>query len=112
MFILLVSTPYVTITAPDIQTVGQSLTLECSATDMRGITSTADIIWSSDNVILMRRNKTSPIITDSGLLLYADTYSISQLNTTDDGREYQCEVVIHTSPLVMATGNITLDVMG
>ena len=44
--------------------------------------------------------------------MYSDTYTISQLNTTDDGRKYQCEIVINTRPPVMATGSVTLDVMG
>ena len=45
-------------------------------------------------------------------LIYTNTYTISLLDTDDDGIEYQCEVVINTSPPVMATGSVTLDVMG
>ena len=44
-------------------------------------------------------------------LVYTDSYNISQLSTTDDGRVIQCEVVINASPPVMATDNITLNVM-
>ena len=62
-------------------------------------------------MVLMRTNDTSPTVMDSSLV-YTDTYNISQLSTDDDGREYQCEVVINTSPLVMANGSITLNVMG
>ena len=102
--------PTVTVTTPNTQTVGQSLTLECSVTTVRGITSRVDIIWRRASTLLRRADNISPTMISS--LLYTDTYTISQLSTTDDGREYQCEVVINTSPPVMATGSVTLDVMG
>jgi len=101
----------VAITAPNTQTVGQSLTLECNVTTVRGVTSKVDIIWSRDNMMLNRRNNISPTMIGTSLI-YRNTYNISQLSTGDDGREYQCEVVINTSPPVMATGSVTLDVMG
>ena len=41
-------------------------------------------------------------------LVYTHSYIISQLSTTDDCRVIQCEVVINTSPSVMATDSITL----
>ena len=51
--------------------------------------------------------------TTGNMEMYTDTNTISQLSTTDDGREYQCEVVINTSPPVMAMGNfIMLNVIG
>ena len=43
-------------------------------------------------------------------LVYTDSYTISQLSTTDDGRVIQCEVVINASPSVMASDSITLNV--
>jgi len=101
----------VTITAPNTQTVGQSLTLECSVTAVRGITSRVDIIWRRGNMMLSRTNNTSPTMMDSSLI-YTDTYTISLLSTEDDGREYECEVVINASPVVTATGSIALNVMG
>ena len=106
-----VPTPSVTVTAPNTQIVGQSLTLECSVTAVRGITSRVDIIWRRASMMLTRTDNISRTIMDVSLL-YTDTYTISQLNTTDDGREYQCEVVINSSPPVMATGSVILDVMG
>ena len=93
----IVPTPSVTVTAPNTQIVGQSLTLECNVTAVRGITSRVDIIWSRGNMVLMRTNNTPPTAMDS-LLIHTDTYTISQLNTIDDGTMYQCEVVINTSP--------------
>ena len=98
-------------TAPNTQTVGQSLTLQCEVTTVRGITSRVDIVWSSDGMELQRMNNVSSTTMDNSLV-YTDSYTISQLSTTDDGRVIQCEVVINSSPSVMADSNITLDVTG
>ena len=92
--------------------VGQLLTLKCSVTTVRGITSRVDIIWSSDGTELDRIEGGNVSSTTDNSVVYTDTYNISQLNTTDDGREYQCVVVINTSPPVMANDSVTLDVMG
>ena len=113
-----------TVTAPNTQTVGQSLTLECNVTTVRGIIGRVDIIWSSDYTDLQimvgsgdgrnleRIEGVNVSSTTDNSVVYTDTYYISQLNTADDGREYQCEVVINTSPPVMATNSVRLDVMG
>jgi len=102
----------VNVTAPNTQIVGQLLTLECSVTTVRGITSTVDVVWSSDDTELERMEGVIVSSTADNSVVYTDTYNISQLSTTDDGREYQCEVVINTSPPVMANDSVTLDVMG
>ena len=111
IIMLTVPTPSVTVAAPNTQIVGQSLTLECNVTAVRGITSRVDIIWSSDGVVLSRTNNTSPMMMDSSLV-YTETYIISLLSTDDEDREYECEIVINASPVVTATGNVTLDVIG
>ena len=95
----------------DTQTVGQSLTLQCEVTTMRGITSRVDVVWSSHYTILRRINDTIGTTIDNSLV-YTDSYTISQLSTTDDGRVIQCEVVINASPSVIATTSNTLDVIG
>jgi len=99
------------VTASSTQTVSQSLILQCNVTTVRGITSRVDIVWSSDGTVLERMNSTTTTIMDNSLV-YTDTYTISQLSTTYDGRVIQCEVVINTSPPVMASNSITLDVTG
>ena len=109
--ILLVPTPTVSVTAPNTQTVGQSLTLQCEVTTVRGITSRVDIVWSSIGTVLRRTNGVSSTTMDNSLV-YTDSYTISQLSTTDDGRVILCEVVINASPSVMASDSITLDVIG
>ena len=93
------------------QTVGQALTLKCQVTTVRSITGRVDIVWSSSGKVLNTINSISPNITNSSLV-YTDSYTISQLSTSDDGRVIQYEVVINTSPPVMASNSITLDVTG
>ena len=95
----------------DTQTVGQSLTLQCEVTTVRGITSRVDIVWSSGDTELQRMNNVSSTMM-SNSLVYTNSYTISQLSITDDGRVIQCEVVINTSPLVMASDTTTLDLIG
>jgi len=109
----IVPNPTVTVTAPNTQTVGQSLTLLCSVTAVRGITSRVDIIWRSYGTVLRRVNDTSLTMIDSSLF-YTDSYTIPQLCmcSADQNEVYQCEVVINASPTIMVTGSVTLDVMG
>ena len=45
-------------------------------------------------------------------VVYKDIYIITQVSTFDDGRVYQCKVIINTNPQLMATDSITLDVTG
>ena len=111
MFYILVPIPNVTVIVPINQTVGQLLTLQCNVTTVRGITSRVDIVWSSGGTVLRRMNDTTAT-TINNSLVYTDSYTISQLSTTDEGRMIQCEVVINASPSVMASDSITLDVTG
>ena len=101
------------------QTVEQSLTLLCEVTTVRGITSRVDIVWRDNIGVLRRRNDTmalddnevsSTIVED--VQVYTDSYTISRLSTTDDGRVIHCEGVINTRPPVMGSSNITLNVTG
>jgi len=109
--ISIVSTPNVSVTAPSNQIVGQSLTLQCSGTTVRGITSRVDIVWGDGGSDLRRMNNVLPTAMGN-LLVYTDSYNISQLSTTDDGRVIRCEVVINTSPLVRDSGTVTLELTG
>ena len=111
-FISLVPVPSVTINAPSNQTVGQSLTLESSITTVRGITSRVDIVWSSNGVELRRIMGATPNSTNDNSEVYEDTYDIPLLSTSDDGRVIECEIIIMTTPSIVATNNITLDVTG
>ena len=111
MFYITVPTPNVTVTAPNTQIVGQSLTLQCNGITVRGITSRVDIVWNSNGTELERMDNVSSTTMDNSLV-YTDSYTISQLSTTDEGRVIQCEVVINASPSVMASDSTTLDVTG
>ena len=112
MILYLVPRPNVSVTAlNDTQTVGQSLTLQCEVTAVRGITSGVDIVWSSGDVERQRMNNV-PSTMMSSSLVYTNSYTISQLNTTDEGRVIQCEVVINANPEIRANDNYTLDVNG
>ena len=107
----LVPTPTVVVTAPNTQTVSQSLTLQCVVTTVRGITSRVDIVWSSNGTALRRMYGVSSA-TIGNSLMYTDSYTISQLSTTDEDRVIQCEVVINASPSIQEVDNIALVVTG
>ena len=102
----------VTVTAPNTQIVGQSLTLECSVTTVRGITSRIDVKWITGSKILQRLQRIRNTGISNGLALYEAIYDISQVSTSDDGRVYQCKVAIITNPQLIATDSVTLDVTG
>ena len=93
------------------QTVGQLLILKCEVTTARGITSRVGIVWSSDGSKLRIINGVTSSIINNSMLL-RDTYTIPQLSTTDENKEYQCEVSIDTQPPVTANDSVTLNVTG
>jgi len=101
----------VTVTAPNTQTVGQTLTLTCNATAVRGITSSVDIVWRrGNNNVKQIENPSSTTV--NNLLLYIDTYTISPLSTDDDGRDYECRLVLRTFPVIRSSDIITMGVTG
>jgi len=81
-------------------------------TTVRGITSRVDIVWSSDGTKVERIEGVNVSLSWESAEIYSASYTIPQLNTSDDGRVYQCEVLINTSPPVAAKNNFTLDVIG
>ena len=92
---------------------GQSLTLQCEVTTVRGITSRVDIVWSNVNDSTeLNRTVGITLNTIGDSQMYTHSYTIPQLSTADDGTVIQCEVGINTSPSVMDTDSITLDVTG
>ena len=103
------------ITAPNTQTVGKSLTLQCSVTTVhvRGITSRVDIVWSSDGTELARMNGTSGTLTGN-TALYTYSYTIPQLSICDTCRQFKCLAVIKLNAdlVIMVNDSIKLDVTG
>ena len=90
---------------------GQSLTLQCEVTTVRGITSGVDIVWSSNDIVLRRINGTTATTMDNSVV-YTDSYTITMLSTSYDSRRIECEVTINVNPPIMASSNITLNVNG
>ena len=111
VYVISVPTPTVSVTAPDTQTVGQSLTLQCEVITVRGITSRVDIVWSTGVTELQRMNDVTLTMMDNSLM-YTESYTIPLLSTDDEGRVIQCEVVINASPPVTANDSTMLDVTG
>ena len=92
---------------------GQSLTLESTITTVRGITSRVDTVWSSNGIELKRITNANTSLTINDSELYKDTFNIPLLSTSDDGRVFQCEMIIMTTPsIIVTTNNIILDVTG
>ena len=108
--VITVPPPNVSVIAPNNQIVGQSLTLNCEVATVRGITSRVDIVWSSGGAELQRMNNVPSTMMSNSV--YTNSYTTSQLNTTNDGRVIQCEGVINAIPPVMANSNTTLNVTG
>ena len=106
-------TPTVTLAVTRTQIVGQPLTLECSMTTVRGITSRVDVAWRRNGLQLDRRREISSNSTSIDMLLFTDLYTITQLNTSDDSTTYQCEAVIRTSHVITTSSRLViLDVIG
>ena len=106
MYHILVPTPTVSITVLTNQTAGQPLILYCNVTAVRGITSKVNVTWLVDGLIL----ETVTVIIEMGT--YMNSYTIDQLSTNDDGKVYQCEILINSDPRVIAIDNFTLNVTG
>ena len=92
--------------------VSKPLTLECSVNVSRYATDIISFVWSTESRTLSVRDGVTIGYFEDNHVVYASTYTIPQLSTTDDGRVYQCEVVINTSPLISSSSNVTLDVTG
>jgi len=102
----------VNVNVPDTQQVGQSLILECNVTAVRNTTSRIDIVWSSNSSELKRIEGANASYITNDSEVYIVFYDILQLSTSDEGRVFQCDVLVNASALVMATSNVTLDVNG
>ena len=111
MYYVIVPIPTVGVAIQTNQTAGQPLTLYCNVTTVRGIISRVDIMWLVDDSLLETAADVSN--TSDGMRLYMTSYTIDQLSATDNGRVYQCNVLINRSNvLVMANDNFTLNVTG
>ena len=112
MYHIIVPTPTVSITVSTNQTAGQSLILYCNITAVRGITSKVNVTWLVDGSILETVTNVPFTIGMSNMQLYMNNYTIDQLSTNDDGKVYQCEILINSDQRVIAIDNFTLNVTG
>ena len=112
LFCTVVPTPLMKISILNNQTVGQSLTLGCSVTTVRGITSRVDIVWSSNGVELNRTEELTHSSKTNDSVLYTEFYTIPQLSTFDEGRNITCDVFINAISPVTANDSVTLNVTG
>ena len=100
MLSFIVPTPNVLVTALNNQQVGDPLLLECNVTTVRGITSSVDIVWSTNDEAVISDNNTLKETVDN-LVLHSNTYrSRLSLSKEDDNTKYQCSVEIDTDPLI------------
>ena len=88
-------------------TVGDPLTLDCTVTAVRGISSSVDIIWTTGGRVVRREYNIMADI-ENDYAIYTDSFEISSLSAIDNGREYQCTVVINTYQPVYSSDQITL----
>ena len=87
--------------------IGDPLTLDCTVTAVRGISSLVDIIWTTGSRVVRRvDNITADIESDSAI--YTDSFEISSLSAIDNGTEYQCRVVINARQPVYNSIKVTL----
>ena len=106
-----VPVPTVSITAPNNQTLGQSLRLECNGTTVRGV-NRVDIVWIRDGTVVKFNTRVRATTTINNLLVYRVSYTIPQLNTSDEGVMYKCRLAVRGSSRVRVDDTITLNVTG
>ena len=104
--------PSVNVNILNNQTVGQPLMLKCNVTAVRGITSRVDIVWNSDGSELNTIRGVNISLVRDDSVSFTDTYTIPQLSTTDENKEYQCEIIVNTHSSIATTGRVILNVSG
>ena len=101
----------ISLTAQSPQQVGKSLTLDCNVTEVISGSNMVEIVWTDNSNIILRRINVTSTATMGSLPVFTDSYTITQLTTSDQGREIQC-VANRTDPPVTDSGNIILSVTG
>ena len=101
----IVPPPLVQAVAPIKQVVGQSLTLQCKITAVSDIASTVDIMWTNGGSEVRRVNVPGSLIHN-----FTDYFTIPVLSRSDNDQEYQCVVVINTTPILRGNDSVVLNV--
>ena len=112
MYILFtVPRPVIQVTSIDTVEFGRATTLECNAIAVRGITSRVDVIWTTGFRTVRRvDNLTASTVNNS--VVYSDQFITPPLSANDNGRVYQCQVVINADFRINAFDRIVLDFTG
>ena len=100
--------PIVEITTGDNVALGEPVTLECTATVTRGITSDLEFLWFvTTNGFFTRlvRNVTDVGSPNNNSVIYRDFLSLPALNTSNRGDNYTCEVTISNSSISFLNSN-------
>ena len=92
-------------------TIGDSLTLDCTVTAVRDISSSVNIIWTTGDRVVTRVDNIAADIKNNSAI-YTDSIEISSLSAIDNGREYQCTVVINSSQPINSSDRITVNFPG
>ena len=93
-------------------TIGDPLTVYCTVTAIRGISSSVDIIWTTGGRVVRRVDNITADIEQNDSTIYTDSFKISSLSAIDNGREYQCTVVINAHQPVNSSDQITITFPG
>ena len=88
-------------------TIGDPLKLDCTVTAVRGISSSVDIIWTTGSRVVRRVDNITADI-ENDYAIYTDSFEISSLSAIDNGREYQCTVMINANQPVYNSDQIML----
>ena len=83
-------------------TIGDPLTLDCTVTAVRGISSSVNIVWTTGGRVVRSVDDITVDI-ENDTAIYTDSFEISSLSAIDNGREYQCTVMINTTQPVYSS---------
>ena len=101
----------ISVTAQNSQQVGNSLTLDCTVTEVISGSNVVEIVWTDNSNAILRRINVTSTTAMGNLPVYTDSYIITQLTTSDQGREIQC-IANRRDPPVTDSGSIILSITG
>ena len=90
----------------------QTLTLQCSATIVRGISGTIDIIWTTGDIQVRSINNITASIHLNSTSIFYDSFIIPTLKISDIGSIYHCEVLINSTVPTVFKESIVIPIPG